>query len=384
MRVVQVENAHSETGRISIRVLVHVVTIAGILFLNISAGHARGGGMGAIHLRQGSPASAPRSASAMAGSTYHNGSTLRCADCHIMHQSKQHQLEDDPSPDPFGGYPQSYSGGGGLLKAPDPVALCLTCHDGQIGIPDVMGADANALTERSAGFFAEVGERNPRGHSLDYGLKTADFELCMRCHFAGEFATASVTCIDCHNPHGNGRPRNLQWASYPGGEPQFGLLEAGATGMARYEDANIAFGTDNSDMLREVTNMCIDCHHVFSGDSYIDPDGNGWHNRHPSYESERLSTNNIAQGGLPRGTTDPAHWESGSGAGFGTTARLRWVTSDATSYADAMVIDAGRNGVFCLSCHKAHGNDHSFALRWDPAAGVAGAGCDQCHHKTEL
>ncbi|MEW5702002.1 MAG: hypothetical protein AB1792_07220 [Candidatus Zixiibacteriota bacterium] len=315
-------------------------------------------------------------------STYHNGATLRCSDCHMMHQSKQHQLDDDLTPDPFGGYPQNPIGGPALLKTADPIDLCLTCHDNQAGIPDVMGMDVNGLTERSAGFFDAVGVRNPRGHSLDRNL-ASDWELCYRCHFVGEFATASVTCIDCHNPHGNGRARNLQWASWPGGEPQFGLLEAdSAAGLQRYESGRIAYGTDNTDNLREVSNMCLDCHHVFSGESYIDPDGNGWHNRHPSYESERNSPNNIAQGGAPRFTTAAAHWEAGTGAGFGVTPRLRFVTSGATIYADAMHVDATKNGVFCLSCHQAHGNSHSFALRWDPAAGIAGNGCDQCHNKT--
>jgi hypothetical protein len=334
-----------------------------------------------LHPRSGIKFPVPARVSALG--TYHNGATLRCADCHVMHQSKQHRLEDDPANDPFGGFPQNFSGGANLLKSPDPVALCLACHDGQSGIPDVMGNDVNALTERSAGFFAAVGERNPRGHSLDYGLVTGDFELCMRCHFGGDFTTASATCIDCHNPHGNGRVRNLQWASYPGGEPQFGLLEATSSGLQKYEAANIAYGTDNTDALREVSNMCIDCHHVFSGDSYIDPDGNGWHNRHPSYESERGSTNSIAQGGA-RGTTDPAHWESGSGAGFGATARMRWMANGATNFADAMIVDAASNGVFCLSCHQAHGNDHSFALRWDPTTTPAGFGCEQCHNRTGL
>lgn len=337
-----------------------------------------------IHVRPGFKSVSGLAASAASVSTYHYGATLRCADCHVMHQSKQHALDSDPTNDPFGGYPQSFSAGSHLLKAPDALALCLTCHDGQIGIPDVLGADVNSLNARSAGYFAPVGERNPRGHSLDYGLKLGDFELCMRCHFGGEFSSASVSCIDCHNPHGNGRPRNLQWASYPGGEPQFGLLEASsANGLQRYEEANVAYGTDNTDALREVSNMCLDCHHVFSGDSYIDPDGDGWHNRHPSYDSERGSPNSIAQG-QGRGTTDPSHWESGSGAGFASTARLHWVTSGATDFAGAMAIDGGTNGVFCLSCHQAHGNDHSFALRWDPPPGTAGEGCDQCHNKTGL
>lgn len=335
-----------------------------------------------IHLRT-APRS-PMAAGAQALDTYHNGVTLRCADCHVMHQSKQHRLNDDPVNDPFGGYPQNFAGGAHLLKTADPIDLCLTCHDNQPGIPDVVGTDINGLAARSAGYFADIGERNPRGHSLERGLKTEDYELCLRCHFGGELATASVTCIDCHNPHGNGRPRNLQWASYPGGEPQFGLLQSGpAAGLARYEEANVAYGTANSDLLREVSNMCLDCHHVYSGESYIDPDGDGWHNRHPSYDSERGSTNSIAQGAA-RGTTDPSHWEAGSGAGFNGTSRLKWVGINATDFVTATQVQATTNGVFCLSCHQAHGNGHAFALRWDPTTTPDGLGCEQCHNRTEL
>lgn len=314
---------------------------------------------------------------------YHNGATLLCSQCHVMHASAQHPHDDQTLPDPFGPFPQSFTPTSKLLKAFDPVALCLTCHDNVAGIPDVVDADANGLIQRSAGHFASPGVDNPRGHKLEYGLVTgAGFDLCMRCHFGGTFETASVSCIDCHNPHGNARPRNLQWASSPGGEPQFGLLEnPAASGMARYEQDNVAYGTTNDATLREVTNMCLDCHHVFSGGSYIDPDGDGIHNRHPTYDSERSSPNSIDQGAAKL-STDPAHWEGGIGAGFQVTDRVRYINSGATDFASATTVDASVNGVFCLSCHRAHGGERSFGLLWDPVSGVNGEGCDQCHNKT--
>lgn len=315
--------------------------------------------------------------------TFHNGATLFCSQCHIMHASQQHPHEDQTVPDIFGAFPQTFTPTSKLLKANDPVALCLTCHDNVSGIPDVVGADVNGLVERSGGLFDLPGEDNPRGHKLEYGLDVSPgFGLCMRCHFGSTFETASVSCLDCHNPHGNGRPRNLQWASDPGGEPQFGLFEnPGAVGMARYERANVGYGTTNDAALREVSNMCIDCHHTFSGGTYTDPDGDGIHQRHPSYDSERSAPNNIAQG-QTEGTTDPVHWEDGTGAGFLVTSRLRFVNNGATDFAATQTIDAGVNGVFCLSCHKAHGSPRAFSLLWDPASGVNGEGCDQCHNKT--
>ena len=326
---------------------------------------------------------APRTLKAAGtGETFHNGATLYCSQCHVMHASQQHPNTDQAPPDPFGPYPQTFAQAKFLLKATDPVSLCLACHDNVAGVPDVVGADVNGLSERAAGQFESPGTDNPRGHKLDYGLEIGDPELCMRCHFGGTFATASVTCIDCHNHHGNDRPRNLQWASYPGGEPQMGLFEDPASaGMSRYEAANVGYGTTNDDNLREVTTICIDCHHVFTGQNYNDPDGNGIHNRHPSYDSERGSANFIGQG-AGQGTSVPAHWESGTGSGFLTTARVRYVNNLATDFTSSKVIDADVNGVFCLTCHKAHGGTYAFGLAWDPASGVNGEGCDQCHAKT--
>lgn len=330
------------------------------------------------------PRAAAEIQSPMATSTFHNGETLQCAYCHVMHASAQHPHDGAPASDPFGGFPQSYTPSPNLLKATDPVALCLTCHDNMAGVPDVVGADVNGLAERSAGHFAAVGEDNPRGHKLGYGLATGDWELCMRCHFGGTFATAAVTCLDCHNPHGNDRPRNLQWASYPGGEPQFGLfVNPGAAGVAKYEASNVAYGTLNSSTLREVSNMCIDCHHVFSGSSYTNPDGSGIHSLHPTYDSERDAPNHIGQGEAA-GTTDPGHWTDGTGAGYQLTNRLRFVQDGGMEYSTCAQIDPATNGVFCLSCHKAHGGNRAYGLTWSPSvvSGVNGEGCDQCHDKT--
>ena len=334
----------------------------------------------------------PRTASRISGKltsdinatgTFHNGLTLQCAQCHVMHASKQHPLSGEASPDPFGPYPQNFTPATSLLKASDPVALCLTCHDNFPGVPDVVGADINGLTQRSAGFFDLPGVSNPRGHKLDYGLSIKNSDLCNRCHFVGTFATAAVSCIDCHNPHGNGKVRNLQWASWPGGEPDFGLYDNGATGLAKYEAANIGYGDPGNGLTYEVTNMCNDCHHVFTGAYYNDPDGNGWHNLHPSYDSERGNTNSISQG-QTRGTTDPAHWSAGSGVGFASTPRVPFVNHLAADYASSRVVDPTVNGVFCLSCHKAHGDGNSFGLVWDPASGKTAEGCDQCHAKSAL
>jgi hypothetical protein len=327
---------------------------------------------------------APRTALGPNGvETFHNGTTLLCSQCHVAHASKQHPLAGEPNVDPFGGYPQVGSPNRFLLKSPDPVTLCLACHDNQPGIPDVLGPDVNGLVNRAAGFFASLNQSNPAGHTLRTGLSVSSDDLCYRCHFGGTMATAAVTCIDCHNPHGNGKVRNLQWASWPGGEPDFGLFVApGATGMAKYESANTAYGDPGNGVVREVTNMCIDCHHTLTGTYYNDPGGSGNHIRHPSYDSERSDPNSIAQGGS-RGTTAPSHWVTGTGAGFGATPRVPFLTANAADFGAAHEVSAATNGVFCLSCHKAHGGANSFGLMWNPASGPGGTGCVQCHAMSE-
>lgn len=336
-----------------------------------------------IHPSRGNRLSMPKASADATPLPYHNGATLVCSMCHVMHASEQH-AGSMPSPDPFGPFPRTNTPNKNLMRASDPVTLCLTCHDGVVGIPDVVGADVNNLAERSAGKFELPTVANPRGHKLDYGLTLDNSGLCYRCHFGGSFTTAAVSCVDCHNPHGNKRSRNLQWASWPGGEPDFGLFaNPAASGLTKYEGAQVGYGTGNSDALREVTNMCNDCHHVYTGSYYNDNNNDGIHTLHPSYDSERGDPNHISQGD-GKGTTDGAHWNDGTGAGFVGTVRVRFVKTDATDYANSLTVDAATNGVFCLSCHKAHGSDYAFGLRWDPASGPGGKGCEQCHNRAAL
>jgi hypothetical protein len=313
-------------------------------------------------------------------SSYHTGATLICSDCHVMHASMQH----------------NYSGGGGeegvvasfpwsttptpyLLKKTSSLELCLACHDGRAGIPDVVGEDVNGGTERAAGRFGQPEVTSHSGHNL--GADPGD--LCLRCHFGGDPPEARVTCTDCHNPHGNPSYRNLWWASAPGSEPPIiAFTNSDSSGMAKYQRANVTYGAPaaGDDTWREIINMCIDCHHAFmDGEppNYTNPDGGHW-NRHPGTNTEWGARRPINRSGA---NTDPANWEGGSGPEF-DIGRLPFVVSGATDFASAGVV-AQDNEVFCLSCHKAHGNTNSFGLLWNPGEPStpleATAGCHQCH-----
>jgi len=341
-------------------------------------------GVKSMHRGQASgqgPRSVMGSASAFDGGTYHRGANLLCSQCHTMHASESHAgVPSEP-----GAYPRTYTPQLKLLKAADPVTLCLSCHDNQAGIPDVVGTDVNNLVDRAAGFFATVDMPNNNGHKIATGVDPN--VLCERCHAtdnvrdASGFVTASVSCIDCHNPHGNGRARNLQWASYPGGEYPFCYyIRPGSTGLAAYESANIGYPAPNGFSFNtegvEVSNMCIDCHHAIFNNTDIDT----IHVKHPVYNSEWAERNTISQGDA-KGSTVSSHWVGGTGAGFLETPRVRYVVRGALNFSAATTV-APSNGVFCLTCHKAHGSDKPFGLVFDSEPG--GEGCDQCHNKSAI
>ena len=341
-----------------------------------------------------------------------HGSHLECAECHTMHYSQQHDYSGNvPSDYKTGdlrtdGLPANSDSGGPfekLLIKGNVTDLCLVCHDGMVGIPDVYEADINELDERAAGFFTDLGDLSPNGHNLGHnGEISLGMYACIDCHTdwdfsgAGAMPTMKVGCINCHDPHGRDRNsseyryRNLQWATYPGYEPIItAYMNMAASGLKVYERANITYvaptPTDpETPEWREVTNICIDCHHTLTGDGYTrDVVGsNDTCERHPVTESERgvwepIDRDKVNHPADPDSwATDPTNWTS-AGTGFDIP-RLPFLVTGVTAYEPAGDIVAENNEVFCLSCHKAHGSANPFSLRW---SATSNSGCQQCHNR---
>lgn len=301
-----------------------------------------------------------------------HGDALECNRCHTMHYSEDGKaLQSGEGPFVH------------LLTKERSTELCLSCHDGQVGAPDVIGEeDANHLTERAAGFFTQMNTENANGHNIQTGEINSN-DLCSTCHSGGNFSTATMGCLDCHDPHGKSPDsdpdysyRNLRWANSSDDNPILrAFIKPGVAGLDVYEQENIGYAapdTEESDW-REVTNICLRCHHNFADDGFT-RNSEGVCFRHPSTDSERGIWEPIGGNGSPK--TDTEHWKTGTGPSF-TIGRVPFVVSGAVDYAEARS-GSVPNEVFCLTCHKAHGSKYENALRWSPSSSK---GCQQCHNK---
>ncbi len=286
---------------------------------------------------------------------YHFRDTLICSDCHISHASASHGDGGDAAS--YGEPPN-----GNLLKSSSSSDVCLRCHDGQAGVPDVVAGDVNKPSEpydgqeRAAGAFADGTADNWKGHNLP-----------------GQGSVGPGGCDSCHEPHGNTSYRNLRTLDGSGDE-LVAFVNPAAAALDKYSRANVGYGGNIGDKL------CGGCH-GFGAISNTRSSGGQHFNRHPSTSSEAVIS--MESG---RSSIDPIHWVSGEGSGFTAgelvVPRVPFAVSSATSYSDARTVSAA-NEVSCLSCHKAHGSVHAFGMIWPYGSGdgaAGGSGCNQCHN----
>ena len=325
-----------------------------------------------------------------AAGEYHSGSTLYCADCHIMHGQQQH------------GYNANGTGQFTAIGSSAPYHfllrneindLCLTRHDGVGWAPDVLETGTGS-TIRQAGALNRAGTApyyTATGHTLD----ATDIAP------GGTWSSPDpngLNCIDCHHQHGyagpgagdpNGTYRNLQYA--PGDQYGFGtpalvtyaigtqdlnkdvFIDTAASAGNIYDISGIFFNEPDplaADPFVEGSAMarnCAGCHADFFEDEGVTQE----FHLHPSAEA-----NIGALGGghsslaVYAGHTNKVKVMSESGDWSGATA-------DVTPT--------------CISCHKAHGNQNAFGLIYmkgtgtvdeegdDGGAGVLEDLCGQCH-----
>ena len=224
---------------------------------------------------------APTSRFPDAAPRHHVMGELTCAECHLCTADEG----EGSDPGDSGGLPPGPTSASNpaLLRESDPVRLCLSCHDGHPGIPDVVGADVNGLADRSAGFFQPPDVLSRDGHTLGHGPAGGNRD--------GSSHADRVICIDCHNPHGDGFARNLRRLGDAGTTPPLGLfVDPAARGLSRYESSRISFGTLDSDSLREVSSLCTRCHEALSDV----PRGDGNCLRHPTYDSEPVVNTSLS------------------------------------------------------------------------------------------
>jgi len=312
-------------------------------------------------------------AGSAAAGDYHTTTTLICSDCHVMHYSQSHGYNDDGGgfSTPLGGGPHEY-----LLRN-EVNELCLTCHDNQTFAPDV-------FEEGTGGYVREAGALNDEASTGNY--HPADGHTLGSTDVApgGTWTSAEgLECASCHNPHGSTTAyRNLS-PRIISGQPAPPTWAVATNNLTKdvYEIAARGYSVDdvwfNEPDATEsaMAKWCKVCHtdfHGLKGGTEVGGTATGeWH-RHPNSDA------NI--GALGGGHSSLATYNALSNKVKVMSPTGVWgptVPGDVTP--------------FCLSCHKAHGNQNAFGLIFMSGTGtVTEEGdsgtqtkqlCKQCHRQ---
>ncbi|MBZ5577839.1 MAG: DmsE family decaheme c-type cytochrome [Acidobacteriia bacterium] len=169
------------------------------------------------------------------------------------------------------------------LPAAEADRICLTCHRNQ---PTQIGRinGSHAKNQVSCVTCHSIHKNGPNG--LVARKPDAVNQLCAGCHTAvwasfqrpyshplakgGAFAPASMSCVDCHNPHGSFLPRSMQTSR--ANEPGCFNCHGDKAGPFPFEHAavrlegctacHVPHGSANPHMLtrHEVRFVCLECH----------------------------------------------------------------------------------------------------------------------------
>jgi hypothetical protein len=318
---------------------------------------------------------------------YHYGDTLFCADCHTMHFSMAHRFG---GPDPVsvtaapdgdwipGVGPNDY-----LLKAPSPNDLCKQCHDGTTFAPDVVGDHSNNYVRQAGALTTGTAPyENFKGHTLG-----------VRARPPGGFSNITLECITCHDYHGNPSYRNVDELTYAKGTNDTTkdiFLRSHVLGdlANNYSIDNVDFNEPNQSSS-QFGDFCRSCHFQFhgsAGDSNMGGAGGTQWRRHPTADANIGGiTLDDQHSSLARFASRPYRVKVMSPTGNWGTQGIAWTAPPADLTPT------------CVSCHKSHGNENTFALiflagsgpvdeQGDPEGNAAVGGyqrertlCAQCH-----
>jgi hypothetical protein len=393
----------------------------------------------------------------VAGTSYafHEGGVAYCEGCHTMHESINGaviQLTNGTKTSlitPAGAAVGQGTASTYLLKGSDQSSTCFNCHRVADATPSsyhIMstaagGANFNATTgiptERTpGGDFAWLtingSGSTTAGKHKGHNVVSSDFGLTSSTNYGasspgGNYPTATLSCISCHDPHPAGRqkggvvsyrttgvsgepiegagsynnssttetvgvyrflagngynPASAVTAGFSGfsTDPPFAVVNSSYNRTEAANDTRVAYGSGMSE-------WCLNCHGALSNNQGA---GTGTKHTHPAGNNALMS-----QG---EGAIYDAYVKTGDMSGTGAAAYTSLVPFEMglarnaanfeklQSYA---VIDGSKKGgvadavaqggapnVMCLSCHRAHASAFPYALRFGATGGEFVTGAD--------
>lgn len=322
---------------------------------------------------------------AFAAKRYHVGDSLICNECHMKETfGRETPSGDGMSNDAFS-----------LMKI-DVNKLCLSCHDGQHqggagNAPDVMGDAYPAFDQRAGSFQAAPGIQSSTSHDLGVPSQVAPGSMDLRSSLYVTDAVTGMTCVSCHDPHGNSNFANLKMDP----NPNSAIVNPIVVDPTRDVILTINNETDNIPNIKHnmnnvryangrISEFCADCHadfHYRQGSDSTTGDanaiGNAWH-RHPT---GRMTAD------IETGVVSGVNMAVGNSNGHVNLER--WMTlSSHVPVADPAGDGRGSGDDYpiCLTCHKAHGTGHESSTLWDSGTNIdqddglsVDETCRQCH-----
>ena len=303
---------------------------------------------------------------------------LDCSGCHTMHNSQQGAS--------MGGSPTAR-----LLRATTTEGLCLSCHDTagsqysaySATVPAVKGAPAGTP---AAGNFTDLDATNDaagqvnkgKGHNLGEGSNTLTP--------AGGVALTGFTCTNCHDPHGVSADtatisafRNLKFTPTGSGGGGPTVINAGPAegtlASAVYPETSYYYGkVTGGAAISNLSQWCGTCHDNFYGDA----------NTGTAAPYTRHSTSNPTTYHRISSVDSVNYLAVAEASRFPVEDTTTSATANSANITNKAAGNEAADGVFCMSCHKAHATANADQLRWAyNAVGQTspGSACQQCHNK---